>query len=193
MRKWNYLLCCLCIFGTTAFGGLQPGTCDIKFLGTSTLHDFHGSVSSAPFEWHIEEVGQTHYSVSGRITAAVAEMDAGNKKRDKKMRIMFEETQFPLITVDLEKLAMPVPPRAGLQFIREVNLTIRDKKLTQSVAVSNYSATEESVMFEVAFSVGLSEFGLKAPGVMGLIKVGDVVEVTAMVTLDLRGFKKDDH
>lgn len=191
MRKKNYLLCYLCILGATAFGGLQPGTCDIKFLGTSTLHDFHGSVSSAPFELDFQNIGQTNYSVSGTITVAVAEMDTGNKKRDKKMRKMFEEDQFPLISVEVENLLIPVSPQANSPFTREALLIINDKKCVKQVIVSDCSVEGNTIFPVIKFPVSLAEFGLKPPGVMGLIKVGDIVEVTAILTLDLPAFRTE--
>ena len=78
-RKWSYLLGCLCLFGATAFGELLPGKCDIQFVGTSTLHGFHGSVSSVPFELDFQKIDPANYTLSGSLTTAVAEMDTGNK------------------------------------------------------------------------------------------------------------------
>jgi polyisoprenoid-binding protein YceI len=182
---WIVIFSYLSIFGVTAFGDLQPGTCTIKFSGSSTLHDFHGSVSSAPFELDFQKMGQTNYVLSGTITAAVAKMDTENKKRDKKMRRMFEEAAYPLITVEIKNLIVPATKLAEPRFERNVILSIRNKKVTKSVHISNYRITKQSISFNVEFPVSLSEFGLKSPSVMKLIKVGDTVNVTATLHFDL--------
>jgi hypothetical protein len=184
MGSWGISVGSLFIFGAMAFGEPVQGTCEIQFVGTSTLHDFHGSVSNSPFELNFQKSGDTNYSVSGILTAAVVEMNTGNIKRDKKMRLMFEETTYPLISVDVGNLIIPAVNAEPL-FVRNIDLTIRNKKLNTQVFICDCQITEESISFNVEFSVSLAAFELKPPNVFGLIKVGDTVDVIAFLDFDL--------
>src|SRR5512132_4173191 len=78
--------------------GMIRGACDVVFIGTSTLHDFSGSVRCLPFGAVLarDAAGDPVIPVV-EVEVAVAGMDTRNKSRDGQMREMFRSDRFPRI------------------------------------------------------------------------------------------------
>jgi len=163
------------------------GHCEIRFSGSSTLHDFSGEVRSRPFELGavVDEIGGPAWW-SGSVEVAVAEMDTGIARRDRKMRAMFDADRFPLIVASFPNVggATLAAARSGGEPDLAFDLTIRDVKRPVVAKVSNWTEEAERSSFDVDFELSLEAFGLEVPPVLGLLRVGDAVGVHAHVILD---------
>jgi len=180
----------LCAVGPTsadpALQGVQ-GRCEIRFFGSSTLHDFSGEVSARPFQLtpHIDASnGRAWWS--GSIEVAVVDMNTGIERRDRKMRAMFDADRFPHIVADLPGIrsAALARARSGVESNFDFSLTIRETKRPVTAKISNWTEDERRASFGAEFELSLDSFGLEVPPVLGLLRVGDVVRVRAQVTLD---------
>ncbi|NIO16586.1 MAG: hypothetical protein GTN70_06250 [Deltaproteobacteria bacterium] len=166
------------------------GSCHVTFLGTSTLHDFTGTVRSLPFHVHVIDGGP-----GGKIIPAVTvdvpvdEIVTGEKKRDRQMREMFDSKTFPFIrgtvtNIDPDGLRGMMQKDENGEAPVALTLRIRDIELSLPATFSAFREYGEQISFEVRFFVSLPEYALKPPSLLfGLIQVGDRVDVT--VTFDL--------
>lgn len=165
------------------------GACDIAFLATSTLHDFSGSARCLPFAAVLaRDAAGRQVIPSVEVEVPVAGMDTRNKSRDGLMREMFRLEPFPRIhasahDVDVERLRVEIGKgREGNASI-DLLLRIRDVERKVRATASNLRESGERVTFDLEFPVSLREFDLKAPSVLGLIRVGDKVSVKTTFTL----------
>lgn len=165
------------------------GACDIAFLATSTLHDFSGSARCLPFAAVLaRDAAGRQVIPSVEVEVPVAGMDTRNKSRDGQMREMFRLEPFPRIhvsahDVDVERLRVEIGKgREGNASI-DLLLRIRDVERKVRATASNLRESGERVTFDLEFPVSLREFDLKAPSVLGLIRVGDKVSVKTTFTL----------
>jgi polyisoprenoid-binding protein YceI len=165
------------------------GTCDVAFLATSTLHDVSGSARCLPFATVLARDaagGQVIPTVE--VEVPVEGMDTRNKTRDGKMREMFLSERFPRIhaaaqDVDVERLRVEIGKgREGIASI-DLLLRIRDVERKVRATASNLKESGDRVGFDLEFPVSLGEFDLKAPSLLGIIRVGDTVSVKATFTL----------
>lgn len=158
------------------------GTCQIRFVGESTLHDFTGTAPLQPFTVNAVPDATTY---RGIVRVPVALLDTDNSWRDDKLRDLFEAERYPDIVASFEsidpKLARPVTdgPTGTLPF----HLRIRDVERPVQAALSNWSETASHVAFDAKFTVSLAQFNLQAPSVAGLVRVDDSVEVVVHVDL----------
>lgn len=150
------------------------------FDGTSTLHDFTGSGTSAPAKanWTRLEKGGGLLTAEG-ITFDVKSLTTDHKKRDKKMMKMFDPSTHPRITGDVKDLKL-VKDGAGKQ---NITLHINGKTLTVPVTITTFQTEGDAISFSCSFSLSLKEAGLKRPSVLGLIRVGDTVALKVDATL----------
>jgi len=181
------------IAGAASADALAPatirGVCDVAFLATSTLHDISGSARCLPFAAALaRDAAGRQVIPSVEVDVPVAAMDTGNKTRDGKMREMFRSERFPRIHaaahgVDVDRLREETgKDRAGKASI-DLLLRIRDIERKVRATASNLKESGEQVTFDLEFPVSLEEFALKAPSVLGIIRVGDKVSVKAAFTL----------
>ena len=165
------------------------GACDVAFLVTSTLHDVPGSARCLPFSAVLaRDAAGRQVIPSVEVEVPVAGMDTRNRSRDGQMREMFRSERFPRIhasaqDVDVERLrAETGKGREGNPSI-DLLLRIRDRERKVRATASNLKETGGQVTFDLEFPVSLGEFDLKAPSVLGIIRVGDTVSVKANFTL----------
>lgn len=180
----------------SAWAGEWKGSCDIRFRGTSTLHDFTGNVRCQPFQVGIDDVAAGKTIVPGAEVAVLAgEMDTGNKSRDRQMRKMFQNDKFPRIRgifrkIDPENLRQELrrgpDGRAPLDF----TLKIRDIERPVRAVASNFREAEGRISFDVEYPVSLKDFQLDPPSpFFGLVRVDDKVMVKTAVRLEAAGPK----
>ncbi len=180
----------LLLWAAPAGAGEIRGVCDVRFEGTSTLHDFGGTARCEPFHANFTRRADGRTVVLGaEVLVPVAGMDTKNGSRDRQMREMFDSDRFPRIRaavaeVDADRLLREAKPGAGTGIL-EVSLTIRDVERRVEASVSNLREEPGKVTFDLTLPVSLREFGLKAPSVWGIIRVADRVTVRSFVTLDL--------
>ena len=165
------------------------GTCDVAFLVTSTLHDFPGSARCLPFEAVLARGAAGNPVIPlVEVEVPVAGMDTRNKSRDGQMREMFRSDRFPLIhaaarDVDVARLRVESGKGHEGKAPLDLLLRIRDVERKVGATASNLKESGEQVTFDIEFPVSLGEFDLKAPSVLGIIRVGDKVSVKATFTL----------
>lgn len=165
------------------------GVCNVAFDVTSTLHDFTGSARCLPFEAVLarDAAGRQVIPIV-EVEVPVSGMETGDASRDGKMREMFRSERFPRIhvaarDVDVDRL------RAEMGKGRDGNATIdllfriRDVERKVRAMASNLKESGERVTFDLEFPLSLKEFDLKAPSVLGFIRVGDKVSVKTAFTL----------
>jgi len=169
--------------------GTIRGACDVAFLVTSTLHDVSGSARCLPFAAVLaRDAADRQVIPVVEVEVPVAGMDTRNKSRDRQMREMFRSERFPRIRaaahdVDVERL------RVGIGKGREGNasidllLRIRDVERKVRATASNLKESGGRITFDLEFPVSLGEFDLKAPSVLGIVRVGDKVTVKATFSL----------
>ena len=160
------------------------GECTVVFQGNSTLHGFQGKTRCLPFTASKADGAL----VISKISVAVADMDTGNGKRDKKMREMFEEKKFPLITgvaapVSLNDIRNLAGKGGNSAAKIKLNLKIRDVEKPVTATVTNLVESDSLITADVAFTLSLAEYHLQPPSVLGLIKVDDKVSLKANVVL----------
>lgn len=178
------------LFAAPAWAGEIRGECAVRFEGTSTLHDFGGTARCEPFRaTFAREPGGRTVVHGAQVLVPVAGMDTKNGSRDRQMREMFESDRFPWIRatvpeVDADRIRREAKPGSEAGTL-ELGLTIRDTSRRVEATVSNLREEPGKVSFDLTLPVSLKEFGLKAPSVWGIIRVGDRVTVRSSVTLDL--------
>jgi polyisoprenoid-binding protein YceI len=165
------------------------GACDVAFLVTSTLHDFPGSARCLPFEADLARDAAGNLVIpSVEVEVPVAGMDTRNKSRDGQMREMFRSDRFPRIhaaarDVDVDRLRVELGKGREGKAPLDLLLRIREVERKVRATASNLKESGERVTFDLDFPVSLGEFDLKAPSVLGIIRVGDKVSVKATFTL----------
>ncbi|MFA5807794.1 MAG: YceI family protein [bacterium] len=167
------------------------GACDVAFLVTSTLHDFPGSVRCLPFEAVLarDAAGNRVIPVV-EVEVAVAGMDTRNKSRDGQMREMFRSDRFPRVhaaahDVNVERLREEMGKGREGKAPLDLLLRIRDVERKVRATASNLKESGERVTFDLEFPVLLREFDLKAPSVLGIVRVGDKVSVKTTFTMTI--------
>lgn len=160
------------------------GTSNVTFKATSTLHDFDGTVGAVPLKVTVKD------AKSGRLISAtsdveVSRMTTDEKDRDENMWKMFNTAKFKVI-----KIAVPDTPEASLRptagkpGTMPITLTIAGTAGTVNGAVTNLRQNATEAEFDLSFPVSLKAFNLKPPSTLvGLIKVGDTVNVSVHVSL----------
>ncbi len=171
------------------------GACDVAFLATATLHDVSGSARCLPFEAVLaRDTAGRRIIPTVEVEVPVAGMDTRNKTRDGKMREMFLSERFPRIhaaahDVDIERLRVEMGKGREWDATIDLLLRIRDVERTVRATASNLKESGKRVSFDLEFPVSLGEFDLKAPSVLGIIRVGDKVSVktTSALTISSPG------
>jgi len=187
--KYRLVVPLLLLAAASAFAGEVRGTCDIRFQGTSTLHDFPGKGACIPFNASmVRDAAGRAVLPAVEVEVPVDGMDTGNRSRDGQMREMFQADRFPRIRasvrdVDVDRLreAMGKDPEGKAPL--DLLLRIRDVERKVRATAGSLKETGDRAVFALEFSVSLEEFGLKPPSVLGIIRVGDKVSVKA--TFDL--------
>jgi polyisoprenoid-binding protein YceI len=165
------------------------GACDVTFLATSTLHDFSGSARCQPFTVLMtRDATGTGVISSVEVAVPVAGMDTRNRSRDGQMREMFRSGQFPRIhaaaqEVDVDRLRVAMGKGPDGKAPLDLLLRIREVERKIRATASNLKESGERVTFDLEFPVSLKEFDLKAPSVLGIVRVGDKVAVKSTFTL----------
>jgi hypothetical protein len=169
---------------STVHAEVWSGTADVKFKGTSTLHDFEGSVQSVPLKVTVRE------TKNGRVVSATSDVEVGrmstaHKDRDKNMWKMFKSSAFRFIKIVVpETPESTLRPAGGKPGTMPITMAIAGTTSHVTGTVTNVRESPAAIGFDLNFPVSLKAFNLKPPSTLvGLIKVGDVVHVTAQIAL----------
>jgi polyisoprenoid-binding protein YceI len=182
--KWFVLLFLIFALPCPSLATDYRGSCTVVFEGSSTLHDFEGNGRCQPFT--VEETDEIMHVPA--LNVAVSGMETGNDKRDQKMREMFEAEQFPLITgttgpIPLKDFRMA---QATGSDTSEVAMQLQIRDITKPVVarVQNLVMTAAKITADLNFSLSLADYQLKPPSVLGIIRVGDQVNVSVSFVLE---------
>ncbi|MGA6993112.1 MAG: YceI family protein [Candidatus Deferrimicrobiaceae bacterium] len=179
----------LLLLAAPAPGEEIRGECDIRFLGTSTLHDFTGTARCQPFSVDPARKGDGGKSIAmAEVSVPVDEMNTGNKDRDMQMREMFRSERFPMIrgyirNIGVDAFRRRMAKEGKVTF--DLDLRIRDVEKTVTVTATDIREEGEQVRFDFTFPVSLRDFGLKAPSFLFIVRVGDRIVVTGNVRLEV--------
>jgi len=178
MRYLSVLILLLCL-PIAAPGADYRGECTVTFLGSSTLHDFNGKGRCQPFT--VREAGGV-FDMS-RLSVAVAGLDTDNAKRDVKMREMFEEKEYPIITGSTAPVTLKELRDRKDQKVT-FNLKIRDISKPVSATLANLVETDSRITADLLFTLSLADYKLQPPSVLGVIRVSDKITVKTSVVLN---------
>jgi polyisoprenoid-binding protein YceI len=159
-------------------GGWQ-GKATVRFQGTSTLHDFRGQGTTDVFGADVVLEGTHAAHVTCAAPLQVIRMSTDNAKRDKSMQAMFHMAEFPALSGAIREVVVD----ADMPAEAPVTVTIMGKEQQVESEIMNASVTESGIHFQVHMDVSLKASGLRPPSVMGVIRVGDIVHVSADVDL----------
>ena len=148
-------------------------TASIKFAGTSTLHDFGGSLPSQPFTLVLSN---GTWSADANVLSGL--MNTAHEKRDRKMHEMFATNSFPKMHGTVT--AAPIPGAAATN--ATLRLIIRDKTNDLAVRITGWTENASAIKFHATWELSLKDYALKPPSVLGVIKVGDRIQLEADVT-----------
>jgi polyisoprenoid-binding protein YceI len=156
-------------------------TSTIRFVGSSSLHDWEGQVP--PIRTALHDSALTG-DWSGDLVIPVAALDTGNESRDARMREMFHADRWPEIRVAIRGVEPDVVART-----RElvVPLTIGEVTHDVTTKITDWKRQGDRASFDVTARVSLESFGLEAPSVLGLVRVADEVNVQAHVDVVVSG------
>ena len=181
----------LLVLVASARAGEIKGTCSLRFVGISTLHDFTGTARCLPFSADLVRSPDGGTRIPRvAVDVPVREMDTGNGTRDGQMREMFESDRYPAIhgtvrDIDVDGIRRKIGKAGGGTAFFDLTLGIRDVERTIHAAVTNFREEGSRVGFDVEFPVSLADYGLKAPSFLGLFRVRDKVTVTGNVRLEV--------
>lgn len=150
-----------------------PANAAIKFAGTSTLHDFGGSLPSQPFTLVLSN---GTWAADANVLSGL--MNTAHEKRDRKMHEMFATNSFPKMHGTV--VAAPTPGAVGTN--ATLRLTIRDKTNDLAVRITDWTENASAIKFHATWELSLKDYALKPPSVLGVIKVGDRIQLEADVT-----------
>lgn len=147
---------------------------DVRFRGSSTLHDFEGSGNSAPFEAVLRHDDRTGADLlSARVSVPVVSLDTANDKRDRNMFRLLEQELFPVVDGEIVDAALDPSGETPVDLALNIHGTQHPVRAT----ITDVRMTDAGPVFRLTFTVSLASYGLKPPSVMGLIRVADEVKV----------------
>jgi hypothetical protein len=162
---------------TPAHATSMDARCTIAFSGSSTLHDWQGTVPPLRV---VPRTAATPGGWDADLVIEVADLRTDNNARDERMRQMFDAAHFPEIRAELRGVDPAAAQGSGHL---PVSLTIRDVTRRLDARLSNWKEDGPRITFDAEVPVSLAAFSLEAPTVLGLVRVADQVLVTAHVVV----------
>jgi polyisoprenoid-binding protein YceI len=191
MKMVRIAIAFLLVSASPAWAGEIKGTCLLRFVGISTLHDFSGTVRCQPFSAGLVNSAEGGTTVPAvEVDILVDEMDTEDESRDGQMREMFQSDKFPRIhgsvrEIDVDGIRREIGNEGGGKAFFDLTLRVRDTERTIQATVTNLREEGDRVGFDVEFPVSLKDFGLKAPSFLVIFRVRDKVTVTGNVLLEV--------
>ncbi len=164
---------------------LWSGTSEIRFDGTSTLHDWSGTVPVDPFTATVMMNDQEQpTALKAKVTVKAVKMDTKEPDRDKKMRDSMKVADFPLIVGTMDT-AFDQVMKPGEKSPSRLPFTLSLLGKDQQVdgAMSNWVLKGNTATFDLDFDLSLKKSGINVPSVLLVVRVGDTIKVHANVKL----------
>ncbi len=160
------------------------GTARITFSGTSTLHDWSGTVRARPFTLQVTSGpdGRPRH-LRSQVLVAAAEMDTADKRRDAVMHRCLKVTEHPLIEAVIDVPAKDVAADGTTPTRLPMTLTLLGHSHPLLATVSDWQRTGDQAEFHLDAEVSLKTAGIEVPSVLWLIRVGDTIRLRAAVRL----------
>jgi len=181
------LLLFLLALAAPASAATLEGTCQVHFFGDSTLHAFEGKGACEPFTLERTEQEGASIILPAQVEVPVASLDTDISARDKKMRGMFDSENFPKITgsfAEIDPQALIAAWQGTGTGELPFNLTIREVTRPVTATVKHMNSDAKGLDASFVLKLSLADFGLEAPGVLGIIRVADEVRVEVDVHLN---------
>lgn len=186
----NFIPCV--VAALLAFGNLlfaEPtqwsGSSEIRFDGTSTLHDWSGTVPVDPFTATVlmNDAGEPT-ALKAAVTVKAVKMDTKEPDRDKKMRTSMKVADFPLIVGTMDTAFDQVRKPGEKEPSRlPFALNILGKQQQVDAEISNWVLKGNTATFDLDFDLSLKKCGIEVPSVLLVVRVGDTIKVHASVKL----------
>lgn len=161
------------------------GTSEIRFDGTSTLHDWSGTVPVDSFTAIVDmdEKGNPT-ALKARVVVKAVKMDTKEEGRDKNMRECMKVADFPLITGTMDTAFDRImKPGGGAPSQLPFKLNLIGKEHQVNAAISKWTLKGNTATFDLDFELSLKKCGIKVPSVLFVVRVGDTIKVHASVKL----------
>lgn len=158
------------------------GRAAIRFDGTSTLHDWGGSVIAQPFKVDVTMNGGMPARIVSTVTVKAAEMDTQEARRDENMRKAMKAAEHPLIIARINA-KLDEMPAAGRMAKLPLELDLLGRPQNVIGTISNWSLDGGRASFDLDFPVSMKASGISVPAVLLFIRVGDGVKVRVHVNL----------
>lgn len=176
-----FLRCAIAILALagSAFPGSAAwqGACTVEFDTKATVDSFVGTAASQPFR-----VADGAEDIV--IAVRIADMQTGKAKRDAEMQHMFHADQYPVLSGTTSSAAVrSLASDSATPQDLPIRLTIGDVTKDLTARVTGVKDEAGRRTFDAAFDVSLKAYGLRAPSVMGMIRVHDIVRVTTHIAL----------
>jgi hypothetical protein len=161
-------------FYNQAIAGTYKADALIHFNGTSTLHDFEGSVVVPSFEVILEGGDDQSKFISSKVKIDTLSITTDHTSRDKKMWQMLDSQRFPFIEGEIVKMKIPLTKEPS-----EIKIYLRICNVGQPIVgtISNWLDSKSGFSCLLKLEISLESFELKPPSIFGLITVGDTVSV----------------
>jgi len=162
------------------------GRCEIEFFATSTARNVQGTANARPFllTRHTDESGETEWW-SASVELSVTDLITGWDERDNDMHWMLDANHYPSIFAEFPHIESEAYASEHLDEAAplEFRLTIRDVTRPMTAKVVHWDRDGDRASFDAEFDVSTSEFEIKTPTLLGLLRVGDIVSVHAHVEI----------
>ena len=151
-----------------------PKESSVKFQLKSTIHTVPGDATVLS-----GSITQNEGSMTGQVIFPVADLKTYHASRDKNMYKMFEVAKFPQIIYQISSVEFT---KEGETSKVNGTLTIHGVTLDFPLIVK-VEQKDGALLLVGEASVSIKSFGMKAPGVLGIIRVADQVDLTFSIVL----------
>jgi len=156
---------------------LVPGSCRVGFDGTSTLHNFtaRSDAVAGQFALHLNDLAS---GPSGALRVPVATLDSDNKARDEDMHALLSEGGHPDIACEILSCTTATAREdGGFDAQARVRFTIHGQSHELDVPLRLDFSRQRLLHVKGEAKLLMSDFGVKVPSKLGVIKVEDAVTI----------------
>lgn len=182
----------LCLTLATSFSAASEpaatvvwsGTASITFSGTSTLHDWSGTVRARPFTLQVTSGPDGRpLHLRSQVVIDAAEMDTADKRRDAVMHRCMRVTEHPLIEAVIDVPAEDVASDGKTPTRLPLKLQLMGKPHAMVADIRNWRLSGDKAEFDLHCDLSLKQVGIVIPSVLWVIRVGDTIRLHAAIQL----------
>ncbi len=165
---------CGLAFAAVYEGESAPG--DIRFEVSSTLHEILGQAKSWRGRLNFDSsTGQS--GTPFEIRVPIQSLDTAHAARDKAMLKMFDAQHYPEAVWRVESLSCPPLSEGKVSLCQARGQFLIHGRSVARQAELSLKLTGEYIEAQTVLDLTTSEFGLKPPSVLGVIRVAKQVKV----------------